>query len=149
MLRQLQKVFSITLRKSIQNIIIIRDFLQRNVSLSISERHLLFEVAHPIVNCKSGKFFECTFGFSITVLDMLLIQRLKQKCKQYLQLLKIHEVLILDPICFKNLFTCTRKRKAQKMTRLKSFQASGETNFICKYTPFSIFHLFYVGEVKR
>ena len=119
MLRQLQKVFSITLRKSIQNIIIIRDYLQRNVSLSISERHLLFEVAHPIVNCKSGKFFECTFGFSITVLDMLLIQRLKQKCKQYLQLLKIHEVLILDPICFKNLFTCHPQKKGLENDQTK------------------------------
>ena len=81
MLRQLQKVFSITLRKSVQNIIIIRDYLERNVSLSISERHLFFEVAYPIVNCKAGKCFECTFGFSITVLVILLIQRLKQKCK--------------------------------------------------------------------
>ena len=35
-LRQLQKVFSISLRKSVPNIIIIRDYLQRNVSLSIS-----------------------------------------------------------------------------------------------------------------
>ena len=34
MLRQLQKVFSISLRKSIQNIIILRDYLQKNVSLS-------------------------------------------------------------------------------------------------------------------
>ena len=33
MLRQLLKVFSISLRKSIQNIIIIRDYLQKNVSL--------------------------------------------------------------------------------------------------------------------
>ena len=36
MLRQLLKVFSISLRKSIQNIIIIRDYLQKNVSLSNS-----------------------------------------------------------------------------------------------------------------
>ena len=35
-LRQLQKVFTISLRKSVPNIIIIRDYLQRNVSLSIS-----------------------------------------------------------------------------------------------------------------
>ena len=33
MLRQLLKVLSISLRKSIQNIIIIRDYLQKNVSL--------------------------------------------------------------------------------------------------------------------
>ena len=36
MLRQLLKVFSISLRKSIQNIIIIRDYLQKNASLSNS-----------------------------------------------------------------------------------------------------------------
>ena len=36
MLRQLLNVFSISLRKSIQNIIIIRDYLQKNVSLSNS-----------------------------------------------------------------------------------------------------------------
>ena len=36
MLRQLLKVFLISLRKSIQNIIIIRDYLQKNVSLSNS-----------------------------------------------------------------------------------------------------------------
>ena len=36
MLRQLLKVFSISLRNSIQNIIIIRDYLQKNVSLSNS-----------------------------------------------------------------------------------------------------------------
>ena len=36
MLRQLLKVFSISLRKSVQNIIIIRDYLQKNVSLSNS-----------------------------------------------------------------------------------------------------------------
>ena len=36
MLRQLLKVFSISLRKSIQNTIIIRDYLQKNVSLSNS-----------------------------------------------------------------------------------------------------------------
>ena len=35
-LRQLQKVFAISLRKSVPNIIIICDYLQRNVSLSIS-----------------------------------------------------------------------------------------------------------------
>ena len=36
MLRQLLKVFLISLRKSIQNIIIIHDYLQKNVSLSNS-----------------------------------------------------------------------------------------------------------------
>ena len=36
MLRQLLNLFSIILRKSIQNIIIIRDYLQKNVSLSNS-----------------------------------------------------------------------------------------------------------------
>ena len=36
MLRHLLKVFSISLRKSIQNIIIIRDYLQKNASLSNS-----------------------------------------------------------------------------------------------------------------
>ena len=36
MIRQFLKVFSISLRKSIQNIIIIRDYLQKNVSLSNS-----------------------------------------------------------------------------------------------------------------
>ena len=36
MLRQLLKVFSISLRKSTQNIIIIRDYLQKDVSLSNS-----------------------------------------------------------------------------------------------------------------
>ena len=36
MLRQLLKVFSISLRKSIQNIIIIRDYLRKNASLSNS-----------------------------------------------------------------------------------------------------------------
>ena len=36
MLRQLQKVFPIRLRKSVQNIIIIRDYLQKNVSRSNS-----------------------------------------------------------------------------------------------------------------
>ena len=35
-LRQLIRVFLIRLRKSIQNIIIIRDYLQKNVSLSNS-----------------------------------------------------------------------------------------------------------------
>ena len=35
-LRQLQKVFSISLRESVPHIITIRDYLQRNVSLSIS-----------------------------------------------------------------------------------------------------------------
>ena len=36
MIRQFLKVFSISLRKSIQNIVIIRDYLQKNVSLSNS-----------------------------------------------------------------------------------------------------------------
>ena len=36
MLRQLLKVFSISLRTSIQNIIIRRDYLQKNISLSNS-----------------------------------------------------------------------------------------------------------------
>ena len=49
MLRQLLKVFSISLRKSVQNIIIIRDYLQKNVSLSNSlelkkRKHLLLEL---------------------------------------------------------------------------------------------------------
>ena len=36
MIIQFLKVFSISLRKSIQNIIIIRDYLKKNVSLSNS-----------------------------------------------------------------------------------------------------------------
>ena len=57
MLRQLLKVFSISLRKSIQNIIIIRDYLQKNVSLSNSLelkkwKNLLLELV-----CLSGILF--------------------------------------------------------------------------------------------
>ena len=37
LLRQLQKVFAISLRKSVQNIVIIRDYLPRNVSLKLKK----------------------------------------------------------------------------------------------------------------
>ena len=53
MLRQLLKVVSISLRKSIQNIIIIRDYLQKNVSLSNS------------LELKKGKKYFTRIGASI------------------------------------------------------------------------------------
>ena len=50
MIRQFLKVFSISLRKTIQNIIIICDYLQKNVSLSNSLEQKKWKKSFTIIS---------------------------------------------------------------------------------------------------